>query len=99
MSPPSGVAGADGQGDYFTIVKPSAAPGAYWSYQYTRAGSPPALQAPTEPGECEVRYQSDRVRVIFGQRPIRVKRLTNYEADVTSRPGPYPQRLCSFALC
>lgn len=67
-------AGPDGPGDYITIVAKGADAGAYLSYAYTRNGSPSELTAPDEPGEYEVRYQSesDNDR-IFASRPIRVR--------------------------
>ena len=51
-----------------------ASAGEYTDYKYTRVGSPVSLRAPTEPGDYEVRYQSDREKdVIFASRLIRVK--------------------------
>ncbi len=51
--------GPDGPRDYVTIVLPTAADGDYGQYEYTQAGSPLALLAPSEPGTYELRYQSD----------------------------------------
>ena len=66
--------GPDGPRDYITIVKQGAEPGAYLDYRYTTTGPTVTLTAPEEPGNYEVRYQSDREkRVIFGSRPIRVQ--------------------------
>lgn len=66
--------GPDGPGDYLTIVPKGAEAGAYLSYAYTRSGSPARLTAPDEPGDYEVRYQSEsQDDRIFASRPIRVK--------------------------
>lgn len=66
--------GPDGRLDYITIVQHDAAPGKYLNYRYTTSGSPLTLTAPKEPGDYEVRYQSDREKgVVFGSRPIRVE--------------------------
>ena len=48
------------------------ADGTFGSYRYTREGSPLTLHASIEPGDHELRYQSDRVKGVFGRRPITV---------------------------
>jgi Ca-activated chloride channel homolog len=68
-----GWTGPDGPGDYITIVEAGAAATAYLSYAYTNTGSTVTLTAPTEPGDYEVRYTSDRVDIVFGSRPITVE--------------------------
>ncbi len=52
--------GPNGEGDYLTIVKPDAPDGQYDSYIHTSYGSPVKLVASIEPGEYELRYQTDR---------------------------------------
>jgi Ca-activated chloride channel homolog len=52
--------GPNGEGDYITIVKPDAPDGSYDSYVYTSYGSPLKLVAAVEPGQYELRYQTDR---------------------------------------
>ncbi|MYL24471.1 VWA domain-containing protein [Halomonas alkaliantarctica] len=55
--------GPDNPGDYITIVEADAPEGSYTDYARTSSGSPVTLDAPTEPGDYEVRYvidQSDR---------------------------------------
>lgn len=66
--------GPDGPQDYVTIVKQGAKAGDYLSYQYTKGGATLSLRAPEEPGNYEIRYQSDREKgIVFGSRPIRVE--------------------------
>ena len=66
--------GPNGQQDYITIAPKGSPDGTYKDYAYTRVGPTVTLQAPDEPGDFEVRYQSDRVKnVVFGKRPIRVQ--------------------------
>lgn len=66
--------GPDGKYDYITIVPLGAKGGAYLNYKYTKVGPTVSLKAPSEPGDYEVRYQSDREKgIIFGSRPIRVE--------------------------
>ena len=66
--------GPDGPGDYVTIVEKGAKAGTYKSYAYTRDGPTLRLTAPAEPGDYELRYQSDNQRgVVFGSRAIRVR--------------------------
>lgn len=65
--------GPDGRSDYLTIVPADAAPGTYANYRYTSEGSPLTLVAGIEPGQYEVRYQSDRESgVVFASIPITV---------------------------
>lgn len=67
--------GPNGPSDYITIVAAGAAPGAYLSYVYTASGSPARLTAPTDPGNYEIRYQTDRgsaINVTFALIPITV---------------------------
>ena len=60
-------------GDYITIVPAGAPEGDYLDYQYTDMGSPLILTAPDEPGEYEVRYQSDNAPGVFASTPITVE--------------------------
>lgn len=65
--------GPDGNSDYLTIVPADAAPGTYAYYRYTREGSPLTLVAGIEPGQYEVRYQSDRESgIVFASTPITI---------------------------
>jgi Ca-activated chloride channel family protein len=57
--------GPDGPSDYITIVPAGSAEGAYLDYEYTTTGSPVTLTAPTEPGNYEIWYASDRVDGTF----------------------------------
>ena len=66
--------GPDGTGDYLTVV-PSAdadGDGAYANYKYTRDGPTVSLNAGIEPGEYEVRYQSDRESGVFARTQVTV---------------------------
>ena len=62
----------NGPSDYVTIVKPDARDGAYGSYSYVNRGNPVTLIAPIEPGEYELRYQSDRTPGVSARRAIEV---------------------------
>ncbi len=53
--------------DYITITEPGAAEGHYLDYKYSRNGSPAQLQAPTTPGDYELRYVLGGKRVIARQ--------------------------------
>ena len=65
--------GPNGDRDYITIVAAGSPAGAYTSYQYTRTGPTVSIQAPNQPGEYEVRYQSDRNKSIYASRSITVE--------------------------
>lgn len=64
--------GPDGPSDYITIVAAGAAVSEYGDYKYTSTGSPVTLTAPDAPGNYEIRYNSDRVDIVFKSIPIRV---------------------------
>lgn len=64
--------GPNGDRDYLTIVAKNAKDGAFGSYRYTREGSPLTLRASIQDGDFEIRYQSDRVKGVFGRRPVTV---------------------------
>lgn len=64
--------GEGGTGDYVTLVPKGAEDGTYAIWQYVEAGNPLTLAAPFEPGEYELRYQSDRASGIAARRPLRV---------------------------
>ena len=51
--------GPDNERDYLTVVPADAADGTYKEYSYTSEGTPLSFTAPVEPGDYEVRYQSD----------------------------------------
>ena len=80
--------GPDGPQDYITVVPAGAAAGSYTAYKYTREGTPLMLTAPIEPGDYEVRYQSDRESgVVFASVPLTVTGLEivlNAPAEVTA---------------
>ncbi len=72
-----GWQGPDEPQDYITIVPNGAPDGAYGTgngigYRYTKDGSPLTIYAPIEPGQYEVRYQSDRVEGVAARSPITV---------------------------
>ena len=63
----------EGPRDYVTIVPPGAEPGTFTFWAYTADGNPVELWAPIEPGDYELRYQSERnPGEIGGRRAIRV---------------------------
>jgi Ca-activated chloride channel family protein len=64
--------GPNGPGDYVTIVKAGAAPGAYESYFYTSAGSPGALNAPDSAGTYQIRYLPGQADVVLATITITV---------------------------
>ncbi len=65
--------GPNGERDYLTVVPANAPAGQYTNYSYTRSGSPAPLHAPMEPGDYEVRYQSDREPGVFARLPITIE--------------------------
>jgi Ca-activated chloride channel family protein len=65
--------GPNGPQDYITIVPAGSAPGTYLSYAYTQNGSPVTLTAPTDSGNYEIWYASDRIKqVVFKKIAIKV---------------------------
>ncbi|MBE1284687.1 MAG: VWA domain-containing protein [Rhodobacteraceae bacterium] len=66
--------GPNYDGDYLTFVKPGADPGAYLTYEYTRAGNPLQIPAPEEPGTYELRYISTVAQTrVFAAVPVIVE--------------------------
>ena len=66
--------GPDGPQDYLTIVPRGAPDGDYGPFTYTSDGSPLTLDVPSDPGDYEIRYQSDRTEVgVLGRRPLTVR--------------------------
>lgn len=65
--------GPNGASDYLTIVPANASDGTYASYRYTREGNTLSFQAPDEPGQYEIRYQSDRESGVFARIPLTVR--------------------------
>lgn len=61
-----------GYSDYITIVPKGAKDGEFSFYGYVENGKNVTLSAPVEPGDYELRYQSDRVSGVTARRPIRV---------------------------
>ncbi len=64
--------GPDGDRDYITVVPADAADQSYKQYFYTRDGSPMTFTAPIEPGQYELRYQSDRESGVFARKGFTV---------------------------
>lgn len=64
--------GPNNSDDYITIVPKTLEDGKYANYAYTRDGSPLKVEAPTEPGECEIRYQSDRGSKVLARIGLKV---------------------------
>ena len=52
--------GPNNGGEYVTVVRKDAPVGTYTTYFYTRDGNPGKLKLPTEPGEYELRYSTER---------------------------------------
>ncbi len=75
--------GPDNRADYITIVPEGADHRKYFSYAYTKHGSPGKLTAPDEPGAYEIRYVTAQTRTILAGTKITVSK-----ADVTLKaPG------------
>lgn len=55
-----GWKGPSNPGDYVTIVKKGEQLGVYNKWFYTKDGNPGQLQTPSEPGEYELRYSSEK---------------------------------------
>lgn len=70
--------GPDKSQDYITIVSVNSPDSDYGNYKYTSEGSPLSLYAPIEPGQYEVRYQSDRVSGVAARAEVTV-----LEAEIT----------------
>ena len=64
--------GPNNRGDYVTIVEQGAPEGTYTKYEYTSQGSPVRIQAPTEPGDYEVRYVVGQSKRTLVSLPLRV---------------------------
>lgn len=65
--------GADGDGDFVTIV-PVGTPEGEWGYSLnTSGGNPLTLYAPEEPGDYEVRYVTGQSGFTLATWPIKVK--------------------------
>lgn len=67
-----GWAGPNNSGDYLTIVAANAPDNSYKHYNYTSSGSPTSVNAPIEPGDCEIRYIAGQGGKVLARRPIRV---------------------------
>ena len=80
--------GPGNQGDYITIVEPSAKPRVYGSYKYTKSGSPLGLQAPDAPGAYELRYMTGQKKKILLAVPVTVTAVTaSLQAPATAPAG------------
>ncbi len=76
--------------DYISIAKPDQEPGGYVHYTYTKQGSPLKVQAPSEPGNYEVRYILGQGNKLLAKAPIAIQAVTAgvqapAEADVASQ--------------
>ncbi len=65
--------GPAGEGDYVSIAKPDQRPGSYQHYTYVKTGNPLSLQAPSKPGQYEVRYILGLGDRLLAKTPIEVK--------------------------
>ncbi|MBL9208842.1 MAG: hypothetical protein JNL92_00140 [Opitutaceae bacterium] len=68
-----GWTGPDNPGDFVTVVRPDAGPGAFGSYRETREGAALDLTAPDEAGAWEVRYVTGRSRSVLARAALTVK--------------------------
>jgi Ca-activated chloride channel family protein len=68
--------GPNNRDDYVTIVPVGARDTHYASYAETHRGRSLALTAPTEAGDCEVRYVAARSKKVLGRAPITVTAAT-----------------------
>ncbi|MGM0983333.1 MAG: VWA domain-containing protein [Pseudomonadota bacterium] len=64
--------GPDNPRDYITIVEAGAPEGSYTDYVRTSRGSPVTLDAPTEPGDYEVRYVIQQSGRTLASEPVSV---------------------------
>ena len=64
--------GPDNERDYLTVVPADAPDGQYQQYRYTRENSTLQFTAPVEPGDYEVRYQSDYGDEVVARAPFTV---------------------------
>ncbi|GKY87942.1 vWA domain-containing protein [Sinisalibacter aestuarii] len=72
-----GWSGPDYDRDYVAIAPLGAKDGDYVSYGYTGNGNPATFQAPTEPGEYELRYiANDNGSAVIARRPITIVAVT-----------------------
>jgi len=73
--------GPSEDGDYISIATQGSAPASYKHYTYTNAGSPLKLQAPSDPGQYEVRYILGQGNKLLAKASIT---LTAVSATVTA---------------
>jgi Ca-activated chloride channel family protein len=66
-------AGPNNKGDFITVVPKDLPDGEYKNYANLSAGSPLAVTAPIEPGECELRYVAGQESKVLARRSIRIK--------------------------
>jgi Ca-activated chloride channel family protein len=65
--------GPDYQSDYVAIARPDQRAGSQINYTYTRRGNPLKLQAPSDPGNYEVRYMLGRGSKMLAKTFIEIK--------------------------
>ena len=68
--------GPGNEPDYISIARPDQTPGEYVNYTYTKTGSPLKLQAPSEPGNYEVRYILGQGNKMLANAPIAIKAVS-----------------------
>lgn len=64
--------GPGGKLDYVTIVPKSYKDGRWKDWQYVAKGNPLTFAAPLQPGDYEIRYQSERVPGVAARRALKV---------------------------
>ena len=67
--------GPGNQGDYISIAQPEQEESAYLHYTYVRTGNPITLQAPSQPGEYEVRYLLGQGNKLLAKTSIRIEEV------------------------
>jgi Ca-activated chloride channel family protein len=77
--------------DYVTIAPAGADDGSYLGYAYARNGNPARFQAPTEPGDYELRYVANsNGDDVIARRPISIVAVTASVSAPTSVPAGSP---------
>ncbi len=64
--------GSSSDSDYVTIVPVGADEGAYTDYKYTRDGNPLKINAPSAPGDYEVRLVNDNEDKMLASFPVKI---------------------------
>ncbi|MEM5788960.1 MAG: hypothetical protein AAGU11_16730, partial [Syntrophobacteraceae bacterium] len=66
--------GPNYEGDYVAVSRPEQPDSAYENYNYTGRGNPAKLQAPSEPGQYEVRYVMASGNKVLARAPIVIEK-------------------------